>query len=177
MADRIVTVFGGTGFLGRRVAGHLLDQNLSARIASRHPQRVPRASEQTALQSMRADINDEDAVATAVAGAYGVWGQLGPGEDQAGKRRDGRTWDIEPCAEIIPEADAELGAGLGEAKEGIARVATAIAAGAARDFAPCDVTTNVVLGAVGVQRNFGALEHLEQFRLVGMKPCEQAIEP
>ena len=72
MADRIVTVFGGTGFLGRRVVRHLLDQNLSARIASRHPQRVPRASEQTALRSMRADINDEDAVATAVAGAYGV---------------------------------------------------------------------------------------------------------
>jgi len=72
MADRIVTVFGGTGFLGRRVARHLLDQNLSARIASRHPQRVPRASEQTALRPMRADINDEDAVATAVSGAYGV---------------------------------------------------------------------------------------------------------
>src|SRR6516165_10641945 len=72
MADRIVTIFGGTGFLGRRVVRHLLDQNLSARIASIHPERVPRPSEKTALQSMRADINDEDAVATAVSGAYGV---------------------------------------------------------------------------------------------------------
>src|SRR6516165_12101007 len=72
MADRIVTIFGGTGFLGRRVVRHLLDQNLAARMASRHPERVPRPSEKTALQSMRADINDEDAVATAVAGAYGV---------------------------------------------------------------------------------------------------------
>ena len=84
--------------------------------------------------------------------------------------------NVEPCAEVIPEADAELGAGFGEAEKGIAGVATAIASGTARDFSPCDVTTNVVLGAVGVQRNFGALEHLEQFRLVGMKPCEQAIE-
>ena len=48
-----------------------------------------------------------------------------------------------------------------------------IAAGAARDFAPCDVTKDVVLGAVGMQRNFGAVDHLEQFRLVGMKSCEQ----
>jgi len=72
MADRIVTVFGGTGFLGRRVVRHLLGQRLSARIASRHPDRVPDASEGTAIQSIRADINDEDAVGAAVAGAYGV---------------------------------------------------------------------------------------------------------
>jgi len=72
MADRIVTVFGGTGFLGRRVVRDLLGQNLSARIASRHPERVPSPSEKTALQSIRADINDEDAVAAAVAGAYGT---------------------------------------------------------------------------------------------------------
>jgi uncharacterized protein YbjT (DUF2867 family) len=72
MADRIVTVFGGTGFLGRRVVRHLLGQNLSVRIASRHPDRFPRSSERPALQSIRADINDEGAVAAAVAGAYGV---------------------------------------------------------------------------------------------------------
>ena len=72
MADRIVTVFGGTGFLGRRIARHLPGQSLSARIAARHPERVPSPSEGSALQSKRADINDEDAVAAAVAGAYGV---------------------------------------------------------------------------------------------------------
>src|SRR5580693_1836262 len=72
MADRIATVFGGTGFLGRHVIRHLLGQNLSVRIASRHPERVPSPSEKPALESIRADINDEDAVAAAVAGAYGV---------------------------------------------------------------------------------------------------------
>ena len=72
MADRIVTVFGGTGFLGRRVVRHLLGQNLSARIAARRPERAAGPSEGTALQSIRADINDDDAVAAAVAGAYGV---------------------------------------------------------------------------------------------------------
>ena len=68
MADRIVTVFGGTGFLGRRVVRHLASQGLSARIASRHPERAKGSG----LQSIRADIQDEDAVEAAVAGAYGV---------------------------------------------------------------------------------------------------------
>ena len=34
-----VTVFGGTGFLGRRVVQHLLDKGYSVRVASRHPER------------------------------------------------------------------------------------------------------------------------------------------
>jgi uncharacterized protein YbjT (DUF2867 family) len=68
MADRIVTVFGGTGFLGRRVVRHLGGQGLSARIASRHPERA----KESGLQSTRADIEDEAAVETAIAGAYGV---------------------------------------------------------------------------------------------------------
>ena len=55
---------------------------------------------------------------------------MGSGEDEAGKRRDGGTSNIEPCAEVVPVTDAELGAGLGEGEEGIARIATAIAAGA-----------------------------------------------
>ncbi len=72
MADRIVTVFGGTGFLGRRVVRHLLGQSLLVRIASRHPERVPSFSGGAALQAIRADINGEAAVAAAVAGAYGA---------------------------------------------------------------------------------------------------------
>ena len=98
------------------------------------------------------------------------------GEDQAGKGRGCGSWDTEPRAEVIPEADAELGAGLGEREEGVAGVATRIAAGAARDFAPGDVATDVVFRAIGVRRDFRAFEHLEQLRLVGMKPREQAIE-
>jgi uncharacterized protein YbjT (DUF2867 family) len=71
MADRIITVFGGTGFLGRPVVRHLLGQGLPVRTASRHPERIssPKGS---ALQPIRADIKDEAAVAAAVDGAYGV---------------------------------------------------------------------------------------------------------
>ena len=62
MANPIVTVFGGTGFLGRRLIRHLTSQGLSARIASRHPEG----------EGIRADIRDEGAVDAAIAGAYGV---------------------------------------------------------------------------------------------------------
>jgi len=71
MANRMVPVFGGTGFLGRRVVRHLGGQGLLVRIVARHPERAS-PSGGSALQSIRADINDEDAVAAAVAGAYGV---------------------------------------------------------------------------------------------------------
>jgi hypothetical protein len=81
---------------------------------------------------------------------------LGSGEDQVGKRREGGTSNIEPCAEVVPVTDAELGAGLGEGEEGIARIATAIAAGPARDFAPGDVATDVVFRAIGVQRDLSS---------------------
>jgi hypothetical protein len=37
MFSRRVTVFGGTGFLGRRIVRHLHNTNLAVRIASRHP--------------------------------------------------------------------------------------------------------------------------------------------
>jgi uncharacterized protein YbjT (DUF2867 family) len=39
MSIRVVTVFGGTGFLGRRVVRHLREHEFSVRIASRHPDR------------------------------------------------------------------------------------------------------------------------------------------
>jgi uncharacterized protein YbjT (DUF2867 family) len=72
MGDRIVTVFGGTGFLGRCIVRHLGAQSLSARIAARHPERLPGSSEGSARRWIRADINDEAAVAAAIAGAYGA---------------------------------------------------------------------------------------------------------
>ncbi len=36
---RTVTVFGGTGFLGRRIVRHLRYREFPVRIASRHPDR------------------------------------------------------------------------------------------------------------------------------------------
>ena len=74
MNYRVVTVFGGTGFLGRRVVRHLRNGEFSVRIASRHPERGKKlfGSDDPRLQSVNANIHDERSVADALAGAYGV---------------------------------------------------------------------------------------------------------
>ncbi len=62
VSDRVVTVFGGTGFLGRRIVRHLRLHDLSVRVASRHPER--------GYALLGAD--GERSVTEALAGAYGV---------------------------------------------------------------------------------------------------------
>src|SRR5260370_10772288 len=71
---RTVTVFGGTGFLGRRIVRHLRYREFSVRIASRHPDRGHGlfGPDDPQLQSVEADVHDERSVADALAGAYGV---------------------------------------------------------------------------------------------------------
>jgi NADH dehydrogenase len=69
-----VTVFGGTGFLGRRIVQHLRSRGFPVRIASRHPDQgytLPGADDPQ-LQSVEANIHDERSVADALARAYGV---------------------------------------------------------------------------------------------------------
>ena len=72
--ERTVVVFGGTGFLGRRVVRHLRKCGFSVRIASRHPDRGDAllAVGDPQLQSVTADIHDEQSIARAIAGAYAV---------------------------------------------------------------------------------------------------------
>jgi NADH dehydrogenase len=69
-----VTVFGGTGFLGRRVVLHLRDKGFSVRVASRHPERGREhfGRDAAQLRLVRADIHDDGSVAEAIAGADGV---------------------------------------------------------------------------------------------------------
>jgi uncharacterized protein YbjT (DUF2867 family) len=71
---RTATVFGGTGFLGRRIVRRLRRCGFAIRIASRHPDRAERlfALDDPKLQSVEANIHDEGSVAEAVAGAYAV---------------------------------------------------------------------------------------------------------
>lgn len=74
-SSRLVTLFGGDGFLGRYVVQELLKAGARVRIASRNPKNDFFLRPLAALgqmQSVRADIRDPDAVARAVAGADGV---------------------------------------------------------------------------------------------------------
>lgn len=69
---RTVTVFGGTGFLGRRIVRHLRDRGFAVRVASRHPEggRSLFGGAPARLDFVRADINDDRSVEAAVAGAF-----------------------------------------------------------------------------------------------------------
>ena len=73
-SDRVVTVFGGTGFLGRRIVRHLRLHGFCVPVASRHPDLghalLPLDDPQ--LRSIKADVHDERSVAEALAGAYGA---------------------------------------------------------------------------------------------------------
>jgi len=63
-----VTVFGGTGFVGRRIVRHLSESGATVRIASRHPGRA----EGDNIEQIVADAHDERSVEAAVADADGV---------------------------------------------------------------------------------------------------------
>src|SRR5262249_42828435 len=62
------TVFGGTGFVGRRVVRHLRESGTRVRIVSRHRG----LGEDDAIEQIAADARDERSVKAAVAGADGV---------------------------------------------------------------------------------------------------------
>src|SRR5262249_46857532 len=72
--EHTVTVFGGTGFLGRRVVRHFRRHGFHVRIASRHPDRAHRlfALDDPQIRSVDANIHDERSITDALAGAYGV---------------------------------------------------------------------------------------------------------
>jgi uncharacterized protein YbjT (DUF2867 family) len=63
-----VTVFGGTGFVGRRVVRHLRDSGTRVRIVSRHRGLAADAG----IEQIAADAHDQRSVEAAVAGADGV---------------------------------------------------------------------------------------------------------
>src|SRR4051794_23108395 len=88
----------------------------------------------------------------------------------------GLVWDGEPGAEIVPERHSELLAGFHQAQERVPAIAAPVAASSAADLAPGDLGADVVLRSVGVQRDLGAVEHSEQFGLVGTQPREQPVQ-
>jgi uncharacterized protein YbjT (DUF2867 family) len=71
----LVTVFGGTGFLGGRIVERLLHGGAMVRVAARRTRRIDVGSDSDRAGPttfVAADVRDEDGVAAAVAGAQGV---------------------------------------------------------------------------------------------------------
>jgi uncharacterized protein YbjT (DUF2867 family) len=83
---KLVTVFGGTGFLGRYIVEGLAREGVAVRIAVRHPDRavLHAAPDGGQITSMVADVRDEGAVAAAVAGADGVVNAVSAYVEQGG---------------------------------------------------------------------------------------------
>jgi nucleoside-diphosphate-sugar epimerase len=75
-----VTVFGGSGFLGRRIVARLAGEGAAVRIAVRHPERVPSlttSSNSGPITAVCADVWDAATVEPAVAGADAVVNTVG----------------------------------------------------------------------------------------------------
>ena len=73
MAGQVVTVFGGTGFLGRKIVKQLVDADARVRIAVRKPVAEPADG----VEQVQADIRDEAAVSAAIAGARATINAVG----------------------------------------------------------------------------------------------------
>jgi NADH dehydrogenase len=73
-----ITVFGGTGFIGRHLVTRLLRSGATVRVAARHPARVKVPAEPaTAPQIVQADVLDDITVDTAIAGTDAVFNLVG----------------------------------------------------------------------------------------------------
>ena len=79
MPDSWITVFGGTGFLGKRIVELLVGNGAKVRIAARDPGRpsAAEASPDANVERIRADVRNPGSVARAVAGARGVVNAVG----------------------------------------------------------------------------------------------------
>ncbi|MFQ3788449.1 complex I NDUFA9 subunit family protein [Halomonas sp. A29] len=72
MAKAPITVFGGTGFLGRHVVRELFDAGHAVRIAARRPELPQWAEPDDPLEPMSVDIRSESDVGRALEGALGA---------------------------------------------------------------------------------------------------------
>ncbi|MBW6391744.1 MULTISPECIES: complex I NDUFA9 subunit family protein [Halomonadaceae] len=72
MAKALITVFGGTGFLGRHVVHELFDAGHAVRIAARRPVLPDWAEAGDPVEPMSIDIHSESDVSRALEGAVGA---------------------------------------------------------------------------------------------------------
>jgi uncharacterized protein YbjT (DUF2867 family) len=73
-----ITVFGGTGFIGRHLVGALVQSGAAIRLAARHPGHVKMPAELVkAVEVVQADVLDDTAVGCAISGADAVFNLVG----------------------------------------------------------------------------------------------------
>lgn len=135
LADKLVTVFGGGGYIGNYVAQALLERGARLRIASRSPEKghaLKPLANLGQLQFARCDITNEESVAAALHGADYVVNLVGafagdleklmgeaPGQMAAIAQANGAKGFVHVSA-IGPDADSSAayarGKALGESR-------------------------------------------------------------
>ncbi len=91
MAFKRVTVFGGSGFLGRQIVKCLAAEGVSIRVAVRHPERasvLERMGRDGQIEVVHADVWDESTVARAVTKATWVINTIGHYVEKSGATFD-----------------------------------------------------------------------------------------
>ena len=86
-----ITVFGGSGFLGRRIVLRLAAGGAAVRVAVRHPERASRlegAAGEGTVEFLRADVWDEKSVARAVRDSGSVINTVGHYVEKSGATFD-----------------------------------------------------------------------------------------
>ena len=80
MASKRVTVFGGSGFLGRQIVKSLATEGANVRVAVRHPERasfIERLGRDGQIELVHANVWDESTVARAVKQSASVINTVG----------------------------------------------------------------------------------------------------
>jgi uncharacterized protein YbjT (DUF2867 family) len=72
-----VTVFGGTGFLGRAIVRHLAEEDVTVRVAARNPQRLELDGTSGRIEHCEVDVREDAAVAAALRGAEAAINAVG----------------------------------------------------------------------------------------------------
>ncbi len=77
MPAEVITVFGGTGFLGSAIVRTLLRRGTSVRVATRRPERMQSADHPEPVMAVQADVRDEASVEAALEGSRAVVNAVG----------------------------------------------------------------------------------------------------
>lgn len=77
MPTAVVTVFGGTGFLGSAIVRKLLGQGAHVRVAARRPERLQPSEHPERLTTLQTDVRDVVSVAAALDGCQAVVNAVG----------------------------------------------------------------------------------------------------
>ena len=89
MTPKRATVFGGSGFLGRRIVERLAVAGNDVRVGVRHPERAAFPGEHARIEVVRADISDEPSVARVMEGSAWVVNTVGHYVEKRGATFDG----------------------------------------------------------------------------------------